>query len=519
MAKNKFYNFFKKNFGWILFVIVVTIAVFLRFYKLGILPPGLHPGEAVFGIEAFKLNRSMSLKSLYSAGLNGGIFVYLQAITINILGNTVSVLRLMPAIFGVLGVIATFLWMKEWFGGRAALIGSFLMAISPWMITISRSSLPASLVPFFISITIYFATKAIRTNKNVFYLFSSLTLALGLYTYLAFWAILPAILIGIIVVSMKNKKWFKKASTGLVVALITFLIVAIPIIFAFSRHSQSYISKLSKVSFLSREINNGKPLQSFADGLTKNILAFNFRGDENYHYNLAGLPLLNTFVGIMFVLGIMIAAARIKRIKYMLLIIVFVFSILPAVLSPANAPSALKLIASASVVFVFAGIGANYLLAKWYSIFPVNSLARNLGLTLVLTLMFMSLWQSYKQYFVAWAQDPKTYRETAQDATEIARYLNNKSNQNPTIYVIADNYSLSTINYMTDKKAEFKVLDSDTLKGLPIMNGQKVFIVQNSDNANAEIDLIKAKFPNGHLNEKFSDFTDQKLFYVYVVNQ
>jgi hypothetical protein len=346
-----------------------------------------------------------------------------------------------------------------------------------------------------------------------------LSLAVGLYSYFAFYFILPIFLVGFIALAIKNKGWMKKSATNLVVLLTVFLVVAIPLLVAFSKHPSIYTDKIISASAFNKE-KSSKVISVLADGSAKAILAFNFRGDDDYFYNLAGLPMLNTFVGVMFILGLMISIVRAKRVKYIVLMSLFVFSLLPVIFMPNISSVSAKLAVCSVAVFILAGIAVNYLLAKWYSIFPVNAIVRNLGLAMVLMLMLLSVWQGYKQYFIAWAQDPKTYFASSQDSTEIARYLiNNKLSQHDaTIFLSINPNDLPTVAYLTNKKSNYELADIGKIKSLPISPGKRVFIIQSGYDENEIVDILKAKFPNGHLNERLSDYTDQKLFYAYIVD-
>lgn len=512
----------KKIIGWLLFSSVFLIAVILRFYKISSLPVGVSPDEAYYGNQALNFLQNTSLKNYYSAILAGGVFEKFIILSIKIFGNTIFALRVVPSLFGLAAIIMTFVLSKKWFNTRTALIISFFMAISPWMIVISRSVSPASMMPFLVSLTLYLSTLLVIKKRIIYGILLGLTVAVGLCTYFTFYVIIPVLLIGFTIFFAKNKKWLNQASRCLIAGISTFIIAIVPLFFIFLRHPSVYTNKIFNMTFFANGAYHDKLLSKLGDGLAKAILAFNFRGDENYFYNLAGLPLLNTFMGIMFVLGIMIAIVRIKRTKYAVIISLFVFSLIPLILSFETSSLSLALSISAVSVFVLMGIGVNYLLAKWYSIFPINNLARNIGLSLVLVLMFLSMWQSYKQYFVAWAQDPKSYIASFEAPVGIAKYLNSLENndiKDNSIYLILDNRGASVVDYLASNKRDYFLVDLDQVKALPIDSTKKIIILAIGGN-NAEADsLIKSKFTNAKIKEQLSLYTDKDLFYIYSVNR
>lgn len=504
----------------VLLVITILIAAFFRFYQLNHLPPGLHPSEAANGLDVFRIIDHHDLRVLYNtSGPREALFFYFQAIFVLLLGNTILALRIAPALFGVAAVVVIYFWAKDWFGRRVGLLAAFVAAISPWLVTISRDGFRASLVPLVVALVAFLGGRAINSGKRIYFILAGLVFGLGLYTYTAFVALAAAVVLTLVFLLIKRRDWAKRHQTNLIVGFVVAAVVAVPLIIFSIGHLSQVGQLVSRSSFLTKDLNGGRPLPTLIDSSTKTLLQFNFRGDENYRQNLAGVPLLDIFIGLMFVLGILLSFRRIKRPKYFALMAIFAVMLLPAAASAGDLPSSLRSIGAAPATFIFAALGINYLLARWYLIFPINGLARTTGLGVIILLLALSMIRSYKQYFVAWAQDPKTYVAYSEDMVAMARYLN-KAGSGQTDFVASDDYSIKTVEYLTHHKTNFTHLSFDELKNLPITGGKKLFLVQaSSDNATdtAEIEIIKAKFPNGRLHLEFSTFNNERLFYVYEV--
>src|SRR5262249_18099266 len=116
---------------------VLTGALF-RFVQLGSLPPGLYDAQAQAGLQALALLNHGTLPGLTIADGYAPLWVALQASAIKLVGHTDLALRLWPALLGTLGVLTTWLWARSWFGPRIAWLASFLVAVSPWAVTLSR---------------------------------------------------------------------------------------------------------------------------------------------------------------------------------------------------------------------------------------------------------------------------------------------------------------------------------------------------------------------------------------------
>jgi hypothetical protein len=203
-----------------------------------------------------------------------------------------------------------------------------------------------------------------------------------------------------------------------------------------------------------------------------------------------------------------------------MILILFGAMLLPSLLTAEGLPHALRSIGTAVPVFILAGMGVNYLLYIWYKTFPINNLARATGLTLICLLLGLSLVQAYRQYFVAWAQDSRTYEAYNEGAVAIAKYLNANSKDGKNNFVLMGGYEANPIKYLTDKKSKYELLNEQQLKDLPIEGKlNEIIIVPTGINQNSQIEILKAKFPKGKITTVSSDFNGSPLFVVFEVQQ
>src|SRR6266404_5148660 len=75
----------------------VAIGAFFRFFQIQALPPGLYSGSAAIGLQAINLAEHGWLPGLNSANGYAPVWVWLQALSIKLLGNTELALRIWPA--------------------------------------------------------------------------------------------------------------------------------------------------------------------------------------------------------------------------------------------------------------------------------------------------------------------------------------------------------------------------------------------------------------------------------------
>lgn len=530
-------HFIAKYGTWIVLAMIVLLAIFMRFYQLDQLPPGLHPDEAANGQDVFRIfNRD--IRPLYATnGPRESLFFFLQGIFVWFLGNTILALRIAPAIAGVLAVIAVYYWGTDWFGRRVGLLAAFFLAINPWVIVISRDGFRASMTPLMVALVAYFAGRAFKTRKLPYFIGAGLCLGLGAYTYTAFQLMLAASFGLLVYAAIFRREFIKKNVRNIGVALATFLLVITPLGIYTVTHKDA-ASRAGGTSFLNKDLNGGKPLQTLGESMTKTILQYNFAGDSNPRHNIPNEPYLNTFVGIMFILGILISLYALRHSRYVALLLIFGAMILPAALTAEGLPHGLRSIGSAPAVMILAAVGLSYFIGRWYAIFPINSFARNIGLGFILLLLGATLVQGYKAYFVAWAGDQNTYDAYAEDMTEIARQYNTtiKGTNQPTTYMVVDGYSIRTIDYLTRAKPDYKYniddgfgldrgsgwkrLEWDQVKSVPLTQDPTVFFVQNNQRRQEVLDILRAKYPTASIKAMSSpSFPQRTLYYEVEVNR
>lgn len=119
---------------------ILLIATCLRFYALDKFPPGLYPDEAVNATDALQALEKEDLQ-VYYPNNNGreGLFINLLAFSFKFFGVSISTLRMVPAIIGLLTILAVYLLGKEIINQTGGLIASFLVAVSYWHLNFSRN--------------------------------------------------------------------------------------------------------------------------------------------------------------------------------------------------------------------------------------------------------------------------------------------------------------------------------------------------------------------------------------------
>ncbi|MDP3988187.1 MAG: glycosyltransferase family 39 protein [Candidatus Levybacteria bacterium] len=224
-----------------IFFIIIAIAIFFRFYNLSSVPPSASLDEASIGYNAYSIiktgadeygNKFPMLLRAYD-DWRPALYVYLVIPFVKIFGLNVLSVRLPSIILSILTVVATYFLMIELFKNhgktrnesrknaeKIALLASFLLAISPWHIYISRLGHEANAgLAFFVFAFLFFLKRRIYVS---FFFF-----ALSFASYQSEKLFIPLFLIALFFLFRKELLTIKKK---VVFASIISLIILVPFI-------------------------------------------------------------------------------------------------------------------------------------------------------------------------------------------------------------------------------------------------------------------------------------------------
>lgn len=223
-----------KKYRGLFFILVLASA--LRFCWLGSNPPALSWDEAAWGYNAYSLGldgrdefgRFLPLNYLESFGdFKPPVYAYLTILPVKLFGLNAFATRFASAFAGVLTVWLTYWLAKEIFsqGTLVALIASFLLAISPWHIMLSRAAFEANVASFFLVAGVLGFLKAMRQSSR-WLLASVISFTLSLYTFNTVRIIAPLLVLGL-VVGFRQELWQKKQ--WLVLSALLGIILLLPV--------------------------------------------------------------------------------------------------------------------------------------------------------------------------------------------------------------------------------------------------------------------------------------------------
>ncbi len=369
-----FLSFLRRNF-LITIVLVFGLALFL--YKIESIPAGVAVDEAVVGYDALSISTTLRdhfgqflpINFKFFNSFTPGLYVYVEAIFIKLLGFGTFSLRLPSAISILILSILLYKFLKheKLTGNRFSLpLGVFFFVITPWTIFNARLGYETTFAFALLSAGILY-------YKNP--LLSFTLLSLSIYAghtqrYLA-----PLIILGIIFIFYRSKKNLK----ALIVPLVVFLVLQIPNFILVS--SPSFWVKNSALQpgmFIEHYLSYFSPTNLF------------YR--EDYHLQRSA-PMISVFYGWMFIpwiIGIyqLYKNRRLKIYQYLSFLILTIP--IPAALANVNYSTqrALPLLLPYTILII---IGTDRIL---------NKLKPAISIFIVLAVTFMSLILVWRSYFV-----------------------------------------------------------------------------------------------------------------------
>lgn len=230
--------------AFILLVLILALATFLRFYKLSEYMTFLgDEGRDALVIRGILIDHHIPLIGPPTSVGNiylGPLYYYMMTIPMTVFWLNPVAASGMDASIGVLTVFLIYFVSKRWFSKEAGLIASFLYAVSPVTITSSRSSWNPNPAPFFAILGMYCLYKIHKSNSLWWFILAGAFFAAALQMHYLALILIPIALIiwvGEIIFRLTSNKKMGRLITGLFLAALSFIIVMFPLILFDLRHN------------------------------------------------------------------------------------------------------------------------------------------------------------------------------------------------------------------------------------------------------------------------------------------
>lgn len=224
--------FFDKHYKkiWLFFILILLITVV---YKFGSYPNYVGADEAGMAYDAYSVanygvDRYLNSFPLYLQNFGGGqsvLCMYISVFFIKIFGANIITYRIPALLIYILGVIASYFFVKDSKNKKTALLFTFLIITCPWNIVNARQALDCNLYGGMLMINLFLMNRA---KKNYQYIIASISVGITLYTYCLSWITMPIFLVAWTAYMIYIKKIKLKQ---LVIFAIPIIILAFPLIY------------------------------------------------------------------------------------------------------------------------------------------------------------------------------------------------------------------------------------------------------------------------------------------------
>ena len=414
----------------ILPVFVIMVAIFLRLHNLVTVPGSLTHDEAENGLDALRIldgERPIFLTGNFGREV---LFIYVQAVSVFFLGQTEWALRLVSAFMGILTVAVAYPLARRMFGARVALLTCGWFSVSLWHLIYSRVALRSISLPLFLAIGFYCLWRGLEgasqsvearcastpptTNSPrpiVWFALGGIVIGLSLYTYSVARFAPFVIVVLALYVALLHRRLLRQTLPGLVLAFAITTLVFLPQGLFFLSHPESLVDRAQHVWVFNSELNQGNPMGALFDSALRSISMFVLRGGNYWDSLISGRPIFDPLSALLMLIGIGVAARRIRGPAYGFTIIWLVVMFVPSLLVIQDTPNPIRATALIPAIFVLPALGAVWVWEAWDSRlssrqgrFPsmLNALP-----ILIVTLAFLGgAYYTYHSYFELWAKTP-----------------------------------------------------------------------------------------------------------------
>lgn len=222
-----------------LLILILLLATFFRFWKISQNPISLFGDELDLGYQAYSVLKTgedyygnfLPIHFHSLAEWRTPLYLYSAVPTVAIWGITPLGVRVPAAVFGVLGILAIYLFIRELTGKESlALISAGIMTISPWHLQYSRAGFEVTQMLFLLLMGLWLFFRSINKKNGKLLWLSVACLVLTPWVYSTAKLFTPLLLIFLFIVWRKQILSFSRKH--LISACIAGLVVGIPIAYS-----------------------------------------------------------------------------------------------------------------------------------------------------------------------------------------------------------------------------------------------------------------------------------------------
>jgi hypothetical protein len=304
-------------------IILITVAV--RFYQLGNIPRVINGDEGRLGLAAESTDIA-PLSNPFALWENIGA-LYLQLINyiFDFLGTTPFSLRLLAAIGGTLAIPALYLFARQLFGKRIAMIAASILAISHTHINFSRTTGADYIHTTWLApLVLYFLLSGFEKRSAWRAALGGVLLAIYFSVFQTAQALIVIILSYMLVAFLILRPWFKSNGRQTLAFWGGFVAVSIPELFFIFQKPEEFMARYAtsgtyQSGWLTQEmvITGQSAIQILAERVVHAFLSLIYYPALDFYGS--PVPMLTLISAALFLIGMAISLWRTRSPNYLLL--------------------------------------------------------------------------------------------------------------------------------------------------------------------------------------------------------
>ncbi len=519
----------RPHWPFLLLAIVLILAAFLRFWRLGELPPGLYHDEAYYGLDALSLRRGDAFPQyyegweLYAADAHAGrpavptrfpvffegnygrepLHVYLVALSLGIFGVTATAIRAVAAAAGTLAVLTTWLAARALFppaadrpfrGELLPLLAAFTLAVLYPALHFSRFGIRAMTMLPLVTLAVYAFWRGWHGRSTLWLTLAGLFVGVSLYTFAAARLFpLVFILFGVYLL-VRDRPGLRDRWRGLVAATLVALLTAAPLLLFFLRYPYFLVFRMAYVANRGKGVVEGAPALTWLYNVGRVIGGLFWQGETHLRHNLPGRPYMDLIQAALFAVGFARGLRFWRKPEYAFLLIWFGVMLLPSILS-GDAPHFGRLTGAAPAVALLVAAGGTWLAEKLAG----TTTQRWLAPAAILLLCVGSLFLTTRDYFGRYAAHPDLARDFYQGDWGLGLYAAALP-PDTVLYLTPAQEEMATIYFAlagVDRLRSFNSQDGLIPAGIP--DRPSTYLIRPTNGG--ALENLRAFFPEGQTGE------------------
>jgi len=514
--------------GFILiFLIILGISVFYRFYRLNQVPGEMFSDHAEKLLDVMDvLNGKTSIFFTRNTGREALQF-YLTAAIIKLFQTGISFisLKLGTAITGLATLPFIYLLGRQLGNRWVGLAAMFMAGIAYWPNVISRVALRFTFYPALTAPVLYFLFRGLQERNRNDLVLSGLFLGLGLQGYSPARIVPIYILVVFGIYEWHQSRIRNRLEDIWALGLLAFssFLVFLPLFRYFLENPQMVSYRALTRLTSSEQIINGSPFSVFLGNFWKASIMFFYDNGQIWVHSIPHRPALDIISAAFFFTGLIYVIKRYTKLhkwEDLALLIAVPILMLPSILSlafPEENPSLNRTGGAIVPVFIIAAIGLFQCARGIFS--KKEKLLRKIILSLfIITLAVYSLFQNYDLVFRQYNQQFLANAWKTSEIGQVIAQFASQGNSYDHAYVVPYPYWVDTrlvgINAGVPEK-DYALWPEDFEQ---VLNdpGNKLLILYPEDTQNLQ--LLQQLFPEGK-DEIFHSKTAGKDFIIYTISQ